>query len=242
MKIKNFTPLFDQLTQITDVFTAAVYGRIWRYEQGRYKKCSAAVKTIAKELGISEKTVERRIKVLEEMELIEDQTPDRRNAPHDYVTSGLVDLVLDGTSESLTGKSESLTQTPRESVEDTKKKQVKKQVKKNGAKPRTPKPKKIPDPLLKHPAIIAYREEARLNVPANWRGEMAETVTNSPKEVLIWKLLVRDWMGFGYNKQNIKGMLDAFKKGGIGRDNRKPTRQSTEDRVNELMEQVGDGK
>ncbi len=228
MKIKNFTPLFDQLTQLADLHTAAVYGRIWRYEQGKYKKCSAAVKTIAKELGISEKTVERRIKLLEKMELIEDLTPDRRNAPHDYITTGLVDITLDGTSESLTGKSQSLTspseslsQTVTESDEDTIKKQVNKQKKKEkkGAKP--PKPKKKRDPLLDHPAIIAHKEIIRLHVPIIFREAVVNVVGDSPASLNKWKQTLRDWIGAGYNPKGIKNILDKFQ-GGSPKKNQDP--------------------
>lgn len=70
------------------------------------------------------------------------------------------------------------------------------------------------DPFLDHPAIIAYKEEARLNVPINWRQQVADTVTDP----VGWQRLVHDWIGRGWNKQNISGMLDAYRSGGINKN------------------------
>lgn len=68
-----------------------------------------------------------------------------------------------------------------------------------------------PDERLQNTAIQAYREEARMHVPVAWRDEVIRTVT----DFALWRLVVHDWIGNGWNKQNIKGMLDAYKKGGI---------------------------
>jgi hypothetical protein len=96
----------------------------------------------------------------------------------------------------------------------------------NGAsadeKPPEPPPKskkgKKRDPLLDHPAIIAYREEARLHVPITWRKEVCEIVDDAEK----WQKLVHSWIGKGWNKQNVEGMLQAYVNGGIGKNNSEP--------------------
>ena len=67
------------------------------------------------------------------------------------------------------------------------------------------------DPLLDNPAIIAYRDEARLQVPITWREKVCNVVDDSDR----WRILVHDWIGYGWNKQNIKGMLEAYTNGGI---------------------------
>ena len=72
------------------------------------------------------------------------------------------------------------------------------------------------DTRLDHPAIIAYREEAHLHVPINWRDGVIETVSQVDK----WTELVHEWIGRGWNKRNISGMLDAYKKGGISKNDR----------------------
>ena len=86
---------------------------------------------------------------------------------------------------------------------------------KSGAK--APKKKKR-DPLLDNPAIIAYKEEARLHVPITWREKVCSTVDDPER----WKELVHDWIGHGWNKQNISGMLQAYVNGGIGKRKEEP--------------------
>jgi hypothetical protein len=78
------------------------------------------------------------------------------------------------------------------------------------------KPGKPRDTRLDHPAIIAYREEAHLHVPINWRDGVIETVDQVDK----WTELVHEWIGRGWKKTNISGMLDAYKKGGIRKNGR----------------------
>lgn len=70
--------------------------------------------------------------------------------------------------------------------------------------------KKKRDPLLDHPAITEYRDEAHLHVTINWRKQVAEIVGDDPDEVKRWRDVIHDWMGRGWNKQNIKGMLEVF--------------------------------
>ena len=83
-----------------------------------------------------------------------------------------------------------------------------------------PKPKKGKerDPLLDNPAIIAYRDEVRLHVPIPWREEVCKTVDDPDR----WKELVHEWIGHGWNKQNISGMLQAYTNGGIGKKKEEP--------------------
>ncbi|TET81172.1 MAG: hypothetical protein E3J37_09680 [Anaerolineales bacterium] len=66
------------------------------------------------------------------------------------------------------------------------------------------------DPLLDHPAIIEYRDEAHLHVPITWRKQVAETVGDDPADVQRWRTVVHDWIGRGWNKQNVKGLLEVF--------------------------------
>ena len=75
-----------------------------------------------------------------------------------------------------------------------------------GGKPPAPR-----DPLLDNPAIIEYRSKAKIQIPAVLRKEVADTVTDIP----LWGTIIYDWIGNGWNKQNVRGMLDAYRKGGI---------------------------
>ena len=86
-----------------------------------------------------------------------------------------------------------------------------------GGKPaRTPKPR---DERLDHPAIIAYRDEARLQVPIQLRDEVIACVSDP----VLWKHIIHDWIARGWNKQNISGLLEAYRAGGIGGKPSTPT-------------------
>jgi hypothetical protein len=76
-----------------------------------------------------------------------------------------------------------------------------------------PNKKKESDPLLNNPAIVEYREITRQHVPIVLREEVAGTVT----DLKLWCSIVRDWIGYGWNKGNVKGMLEAYRAGGIQR-------------------------
>lgn len=78
------------------------------------------------------------------------------------------------------------------------------------------KPEKSKDPLLEHPAIIAYREVIRLHVPVDVRPDVAAEVGDEPSDVDLWRKTVHDWLARGRNKQNVAGMLDAFKQARAG--------------------------
>jgi len=75
----------------------------------------------------------------------------------------------------------------------------------------TRKPAKQRDPRLDHPTIKAYREIMHLQVPEPLRDDL--TKINDPNIASHFK----DWLGRGYNPRNIRGILDAYTNGGIGR-------------------------
>lgn len=128
-KLKDFTPLMDSLVKEYDVITAAVWGRVWRYEQGYYNACQASNETIAKELGLSERTVIRKIQQLEKDGYLIDHTPDLRNKPHTYSTTrkARIEIIIQGVTESHPGMTQSHPDYDTESHEETSKKQIKKE-------------------------------------------------------------------------------------------------------------------
>jgi len=89
----------------------------------------------------------------------------------------------------------------------------------NGAHEPTKSKPKTRDERLDHPAIIAYRTEANMHVPVAWRDEIIEVVTRPE----LWQQIVHDWIGRGWNKQNVKGMLEVYAKGGAAGKNEKPS-------------------
>lgn len=77
----------------------------------------------------------------------------------------------------------------------------------NGDK--SPKKNKKRDERLDHPAIIAYRDEVHLHVPINLRDDVIEVVDDADR----WRAVIHSWMGKGWNKQNIAGMLEVYNNG-----------------------------
>lgn len=66
-----------------------------------------------------------------------------------------------------------------------------------------------PDPRLQHPAIIAYRETARLTPSDAVRDDLCTV-----DDVRAWRGVVKEWIGKGWNPRNISGMLDVYRNGG----------------------------
>ena len=111
-KLSGFTPLMDIIIRDLDLESAAVWGRVWRYEQGDYGVCQASHDTLAGELGLHTRTVIRRLQVLVEHGYLKDHTPDLRNRPHTYSTTRKAHLSIDifGVTESHTTPVEGVTE------------------------------------------------------------------------------------------------------------------------------------
>lgn len=82
--MKSHTPCADFLTKKYDLKTSAVFGRIWRYAEGKNGVCNAEISTIADSLNLTYKTVLGKIKILCKDGLIIDHSPKLRNRPHTY--------------------------------------------------------------------------------------------------------------------------------------------------------------
>lgn len=76
-----YTMVLDVLVEKYDIYTALVFGKVWRYEQGKDKVCSASYQRIADELGISRRKVVYCIETLKNDNLIFDLSADKRNTP-----------------------------------------------------------------------------------------------------------------------------------------------------------------
>ncbi len=91
--VQGFTPVIDVLADELGLVTAAVYGVVWRYCQGRGGVCQASVGTIAGHLGISSRSTIRHLKRLVEYGYLEDLTPDLRYRPHTYADTGRAEIL-----------------------------------------------------------------------------------------------------------------------------------------------------
>jgi len=65
-KLKGFTPCLDTIAERRDLIAAAVYGMVYRFEQGDRAACFASQATIAKRLHVGLATVKRRLQALEQ--------------------------------------------------------------------------------------------------------------------------------------------------------------------------------
>lgn len=66
-----------------------------------------------------------------------------------------------------------------------------------------------------HPALQTYRSVIRLQVPVALRQEVISTVGTSQESLTLWRKILYDWLSLGWNKQNIKGMLESFVRGEV---------------------------
>jgi hypothetical protein len=90
-----FTPLFDVILQDPELgrIGAIVFGKVWRYCDA-YGTCTASRERMAREVGLSYKTFQRWLTTLCDKGYLEDLTPERRNAPHEYRDTGKVRMVV----------------------------------------------------------------------------------------------------------------------------------------------------
>jgi DNA-binding Lrp family transcriptional regulator len=141
-EIDGFTPLPDLLVKRYGLFTAAVFGRMWRYCQMQDGVCRASLDSIAKDLNVSKMTIIRHVETLVYDGFLRDTTPDRKNKPHVYADTGKVAMynkfgmkltITESNSENSTltesdsALTESDSQSHRELLEDSKKKELKKE-------------------------------------------------------------------------------------------------------------------
>jgi hypothetical protein len=77
---------------------------------------------------------------------------------------------------------------------------------------RTKKETKPADQRLKHEAVIAYRDVAHLT-PNDVVRELLVTTFSEPTEQTMkaWRETIADWISRGWNKSNVKGMLEYHK-------------------------------
>jgi len=99
-KLKNFTPVIDEVADDVGFVAALVYGAVFRYAQMSSGRCTAAADTIAARINASAKTVRRHLKTLVKEEYLVDKTPKRRNAPHVYVLTDKAGITIHITGRS----------------------------------------------------------------------------------------------------------------------------------------------
>jgi hypothetical protein len=71
------------------------------------------------------------------------------------------------------------------------------------------------EPSLDHPSLTGFKRMTGFHVRRSWRENVIEEIGEHPERVKRWVNLVKSWVGRGFNPNNVAGMLDAFKKGGL---------------------------
>ncbi len=107
----TYTPVFDNLIDEFGLYTAAVFGRVWRYCQMQRGYCHAEQTRIADELGIKRETVNRSLKLLVDAGYLSDATPNTKGRTRIYKDTGkagtstlpeaLVEVVSEDVSEAV---------------------------------------------------------------------------------------------------------------------------------------------
>jgi DNA-binding Lrp family transcriptional regulator len=222
----GFTPLFECVVQDVGIVGAAVFGRIWRYCQGRLGVCVASIGTIASELNMSERTVIRWQKTLCEAGYLKDLTPDLRNKPHTYQDTGKVTLMVSvqakvndqaGMTESHPASghcdrkspqtppamTESHPQTDLKSVEERSKREDNKREK-----------DAAPVEEIPFPALAIFKEEMGNGLPSkSWCDKVVEAVGTVSDDLDRWRECCYAWAGQGYNRKAVAGPLEWFRDG-----------------------------
>lgn len=66
------------------------------------------------------------------------------------------------------------------------------------------------DPLLDHPGVKIYREIARVTANPEQRKKIEESISDMD----LWTVTIKHWLGHGWSKLNVSGMIDSYHRGG----------------------------
>jgi hypothetical protein len=76
--------------------------------------------------------------------------------------------------------------------------------------------------LDKHPAVLMVQDVTEMYPEKALWHRIAATVGLSDIELQRWREAMTDWIGHGWYKGNVSGMLDVFQKGGVAPRNGQP--------------------
>ena len=85
-KYPEFTPVMKWITKEVGPTLALVYGAVARHCRQWHGVCTASIRTMAEETGLSSKTIWRSLKTLKANGMIVDRTPDRAKATHELLS------------------------------------------------------------------------------------------------------------------------------------------------------------
>lgn len=209
--LSGFTLAPDAIINEHGYVTALVWGVTWRFCQMSDGVCRASLGKIAERLGMSERTIIRHLETLCNGGYLMDTTPNLKNKPHIYADTKKIVVRMNlsaGVTESHPAMTESQRQGDRESVEETSKKEKKKQNIKEGAK--APNTKHAAD----FPGVVLFREVTE-RYPAK---DTFEIVDNAVKKInsRLGRDAVKDdilpfwqhWRSKGWRPTNLTWLTD----------------------------------
>lgn len=239
--LSGFTPAPDVLIKKYGFITALIWGRVWRYCQMADNMCRAKIKKIADELGMSERTIIRHLETLCADGFLLDKTPDLRNRPHIYLDTGKIRIRISidaGMSQSHSGMSQSHSGYDRESVEESIKKQPKKEkIKERGASA-TPKATEIPEVVLFRSVTGRYPSKDTFRVVVESIQKISARLgrdTSCDDLLPFWEA----WRVKGFKSVNLSWLTDWAVAGKItqnGNGKNKPSEPKGFEGIRQFME------
>lgn len=202
--VSGYTPAPDALAKKFGYVTAMVWGRMWRYCQGRDGVCRAKLETIATELGMSERTIIRHVDKLVTGGYFVDRTPELKNRPHLYADTGKLrlafstDIIESGVTESQRAMTESHREGDRESVEDSTKR---------GSKNKKPDFKSLlPQQYRQVPELKLFMN-ATAWIPGSFVLETVYDFVHAGLTEGAISAAFKTWTARGYKPANVEGYL-----------------------------------
>ena len=206
-QIGGFTQVFDQVVEALGLLEAAVFGRVWRYCQAEDEKCWASHARIGKDLGLSPRTVMRKLDELLESGYLYKEFRTGTSSIYKVRTGTYNSIPV--TESHRTGDRNS--HVPR--TESHTKKELNKQ-NKRGRSGR---------PSRETPAAVnVFRKNTHRYPAKSWWKKLHDEIGEIEADLKVWGEVVFAWVGLGWNPTNVKGMLEFFKRGEIpGKNNKK---------------------
>ena len=73
--------------------------------------------------------------------------------------------------------------------------------------------KPVRDPLLDNPAVKVYKGIVKTTPNETQRKIIADAIPND-SPTITWEQSIKHWLGHGWSKYNVKGIVDSYLKGG----------------------------
>jgi DNA-binding transcriptional MocR family regulator len=86
-------------------------------------------------------------------------------------------------------------------------------------------------------AVKVFRENTHRYPSKVWYSDIEQVVGDKPESLELWRRVIKEWLGLGFNPVNVKGMLDAFQVGGIKRRTQPKGIEVTKQTMTQLQEE-----